>query len=74
LRYPVQAVEKYRPVVKPDGVASGAIADLCLPPTASHRCGVEWKKYRETREGLFLCAPLPIGGDGGGSMVHSWCT
>jgi len=24
---PVQAVEKYRPVVKPDGVASGAVAD-----------------------------------------------
>jgi hypothetical protein len=23
----VQAVEKYRPVVKPDGVASGAITD-----------------------------------------------
>ena len=28
VRQPVQAVEEYRPVVKPDGVASGAVADL----------------------------------------------
>jgi hypothetical protein len=27
VRYPVQAVEEHRPVVEPDGVASGAIAD-----------------------------------------------
>jgi hypothetical protein len=26
VRYSVQAVEEYRPAVKPDGVASGAIA------------------------------------------------
>ena len=28
VRQPLQAIEKYRPVVKPDGVASGAIATL----------------------------------------------